>query len=496
MSLQRVTLNTQELSSGSIYLRNASELHSDLISLQETLGNLTFALLDEADAGVNELKDGIIDWWKVDNKRAVLERKNAIELSGFLEMTVNRLIAGVETDIVREIMRNGPAETLHCVSQIITNRIKYHKSTFSSSQQVLVIPLFLLFYSILALLIGLSVCFSVKLSRQRKRLMQEFASLQTDQVLNFHTNVANRLEQVHEYEYVPCRVRSSRKLSYTLSRIQKGVWLLLIVAFGITIACFQANYQVTFSNLQNTLEKQPFIFEIVEGTKSSLASVLLWMREAKKAPSEPTFSSYMPFNNPELPPFSVLSRLLQDLATQYQGLRGRGEAYSSDMDITSSHFDFLYTKSAFEEADLHCGFSPAVFNLPNSVFSCVNSGEKSYFEACLSVEKTIFTLISLSGDNNSFFHSSMSLQASQALTSSLVILSIYAGTILIYLLFLYIPVACALLLTIKRELEVYLLLVNMSPSDSVSAGKQLTTAKTLMPSGAIGTKTPSVVFGP
>jgi hypothetical protein len=90
----------------------------------------------------------------------------------------------------------------------------------------------------------------------------------------------------------------------------------------------------------------------------------------------------------------------------------------------------------------------------------------------------------------------MSLQASQALTSSLVILSIYAGTILIYLLFLYIPVACALLLTIKRELEVYLLLVNMSPSDSVSAGKQLTTAKTLMPSGAIGTKTPSVVFGP
>lgn len=498
ISLQRATLNSRELAlraTGLLYHRNATELRADLVILEERLGILTLELLAEEDAGIQEVGNSNIDWWEMGTKWGVLGRKNAIELASHLEMVVNRLLIGeeIEAEVVREMVRNGPGETLHCIDEIINDRIKFHKSTFSSSQTVITVPLFLLFYLLLVLLMCLSAMLLVQLSSRRKHLLQQYVGLQTDVVLGFHTAVAGRLEQVHAYEYVPCRIRSNRKLSYSLLRVQKAVWVLAAVAFCIIIACFQANYQAAYSDLQNTLNKQPFVFQTVTGLKSHLASVLFWLREAKIQPSKPGLGTYTPDNNQALDPVSVLTRLLQQLNTEQLNLRGRGEAYSSDTDLTAAHFAFLYSDSALLGMDLHCGFYPALFALPSSVFACVNFPSETYSEACFPVEKTLFTLISLCDANQVFFHASMELQTSQTLSISLSILSLYTATALLFLLFLYIPTACALLRTVERELEVYLLLVNTSPVD---AGKQLTTAKASLSSGVLGTRTPTVVFGP
>lgn len=494
-ALQRVALDSRELSlrsSGSFYLRNATELRLDLLSLEEKLGNLTLELLAEADAGIKEMESSNIDWWKLERKRGVLDRKNAIELASYLEMAVNRLLIGedIEMELVSELVRNGPSETLRCIDRIINDRIEYHKSTFSRSQEVVIVPLFLLFYSLLTLLICLSAVLLFKLSAQRKHLLRQYAGLQTDLVLSFHTVVAGRLEQVHEYEYVPCRIRNGRKLSYSLLRVQKGVLMLAAVAFLVTIACFQTNYQLTYNDIQISLEKQPFVFQAVTSLKSHLESLLFWLREAQIQPSAPHLPSYSPDNHQAMDPVSVLTQLLQLLTAELQSLRGRGKAYSSDWDLTTAHFAFIYTSSVYVERDLHCGFYPALFALPTSVFSCVNSLSEAYSEACFSVEKTLFTLISLCETNQDFFHSSIKLQTSQTLSLSLSILSIYTLAALLFLLFLYIPTAWALLYAVKRELEVFILLVNTCETGKV------TSAKASISSGGLGTRTPTVMFGP
>ena len=496
-ALQKATLNAREIHLNvfnSLYFsRNKAEIVSDLVNLRSDIGNLTMFLLD---SGLSEFTERGMDWWRVEPSRIWMRPKNVVDICEYLERSVNKILESEGSEeVLRELMRNGYSETAESLTNAIERRVKFHKDTFEDAKNVIIVPLFVVFYSLMVIFAVFSVVLIIKINRYRYLLLSKYATLPAETVLNFHFQVANRLEQVHSYDSVSSRIHTHRrKLQYKSLSLQRLIWVLLLVNIGVITGSFQGNYELAFAQVQEVLDKQPYVFRAVTDINSELVSSLFFLREAKLATLDHIQLLYLPENNQFAPFFPTISSVLTHLTTDYSSLRGRNEAYSSDLSLTSAHFSFLYSPSSPSSPFFHFGFTPALLSLPNTLFSCLFASTPGYSETCMVTEREILLLITENEVNQMHFHTSMDERTNQTQGKAVTVMSVSLTVSVLYVLLVYIPVVVRLKNVLKREVDVYELLTSSSNPDHCSTEKQVSTYKASLPTSAL-VKSSTVVFG-
>lgn len=458
--------------------RTEAALRADMVTRANSLETLAEDLLALAGSNSPELTQLDIVWWEVIGDKAIFTKKNSIEIAGTLALALRKAADSSLLDpvTVHSLLRNAPAETQSSLTDLIDGQLDYHKVNNASDRAALITPL-LAVYSSLAVLIAIGLAWiSLRLSRGRLALWRQASNLDCDTITAYGAWVRQRLEEVHSLDTVQSRVKGSRALRYGLHSRVLALWLCAVVTIAVSAGLFVASYEVAFLGIQEMQYRQPFILYLTSLQQSLLASLIFWQRQVTLPASLQAVTLY-PLNTQPASPILSLFHCFQQLAASQLALRSE---YSSDLDLSEAHFQFLYGAQESAVPELGRGYSAALSHLKSMASDCLSSPQP-YWNSCGSADTLAFALLNSTQTNQSYYRSNGEAAMSQGTANAAQLVVIAAVVGVMCLLGTVLPVCVSVGRLGRLEAQLVPLIVKVAGREQGTRAGVKTTIKSSLP---------------
>lgn len=456
--------------------RSEADLKTDMLNRASYLEILSEDLLKLARDESPELTLPTIVWWDVIGEKIIFSEKNSIEVAEMIAFALRKSADSGHPDsgTVHSLLRNTPADAQSSLSALVNARLDYHYANNVSDRNALVTPLLAL-YSCLAVLmvVGLS-WFSMLLSRKRTLLWKQANSLDYSIITAYGAWVRQRLEEVHNLEAVQGKAKSDRVLRYGLHSRILSLWVCLAVTVSVSVGLFVASYEAAFMEMQDAQFNQPPIFYMTGLQQTLLANIIFWQRELTLPASFQTASLH-PLNTQPASPLHSLFAYFDDLVESQLALRSN---YSSDLDISESHFQFLYGTQTSTVLELSRGYNPALSHLKAMVCDCLSTHANS--DICRSADTLAFALLNSTKTNQSYYRSLGDDIMLRGVSMAVQLIAITVAVGVVYLLGIVVPVCVSVGKLVESEAELVPLVLKIGGRD-LGTRVGMTTMKLSLP---------------